>query len=468
MDNPIITDDTEAAENFVISIEKFVAAKQSDEVVFMITDPIYEKQVQQFNMDLLSIIGRRLNEIGAVEEFKKNEEWFNLENAVEHVARISSPKECLLILLDLVETAKIDDVFSLFTGLLKNCLIRLPHKRNQTLLWALSTVYGYIRRLPIPDYSELDSDERLVLDSCPMLRRINFCVIDMLLFCDPFISEARECKLKKREEREEQIRILLSVLLKLLDYPLAFCCYYRSNGAGGFGEAKDVLPPDCCNTVERVIETIFTLCPAIFPKIFDYFEAKRLNLQCSFVENSAKADSDVSELSIGVLLYGIFVQEVKFELMPCVYSGEMLFHMCLPCLNSLLKNSSQVVNCIGIQLGIWLTARLKLADAVPKVALESNKHLQECFLRLIQSMIYNQSKPHRVNARKVFDSLLYYFDKEGQISVVRFIFYNISSSGEGNDWNLPHMGIKGYLIDFYRKRFAEELNDKVRIEIFKF
>lgn len=107
---------------------------------------------------------------------------------------------------------------------MKNSFLRLSTKNVDTLLWALNGLYKYVSKINLPEYERNfdESGEKSILENCPSLIRVDMCLNSTLNFVEPFVSEAKECKLiESSAQRNRQVLALASFLMKFLENPVS-------------------------------------------------------------------------------------------------------------------------------------------------------------------------------------------------------------------------------------------------------
>lgn len=459
-------------DEFVTSLDDLISKKASDEALTRVFDSNNEDLVRMASLDILNMVGPRLRDRNCEEG--DIDEWYNLQSMLEYVVTVSSPKEMLIGLLSLLEIAQSDEFFKLILQPLRGTFLRLPSQRGDTLLWALNGLHDYIGKIPLPAYLvDLEENEKAILENSKELNRLESCVTSAMNFCELFASEAKECKLiASTDRRQEQILSISSFLLKLVERPVA---YFEWDRRITFKtEPRKQMNKYRYECAQRLVRMLFDLKENFLFAGIEWHEMGRLSLICRFTEEDENdnASKKVSAVAFGVLAALIYCQGMCLDRVPQVYSPDYIFERLLPYANSILKQDAPVVD-LGVDFLGLMSQRLLLQSnrALGAKIFWSSKRLnmttyQELFLNLVAVMTYAKAKRTRTLALGVFSRYFGFFDANGQMLIIRLIYYVFEQSESDGDesngekkseWFFANKGICGYLIDQYRSYLNREL-----------
>lgn len=144
------------SDNLVNLLKKHLQAKQYDVILALMQDAAYKNEVQEHYSTIIDICREHLTD----ENFKANADlYYCCEDILTIVASCSPPDGVLYGLIETVEETKSDQIF---TTALKALQIVLLRQRDQPRLleWSLDSVFGYLNKLPYPNYLTIGYDEK--------------------------------------------------------------------------------------------------------------------------------------------------------------------------------------------------------------------------------------------------------------------------------------------------------------------
>ena len=367
----------DAAGVFAVKIAVLLDEDRADDALATLHDDANEGLVLDACLELFSVIGERMNKDDLVAE--RPDVWEYMQSMLEYLTKMCKPKEVLIALLELLEHVSGDAMFHLVLLMLKIAFLRLPNRRGAEFVWALHAIVEYLRKLPQPPSHQLDDDELVVLENCTVSRRLEQCVMTALVFCDPFVSEARRCCRADEKARRSRSLQLACFLLKLLERPIADFEVGDSTKIGYTAPFSQ-----CAN---RTMDLLIDLFPDVLQlhQIINSGSAFSLLVRFSLAidySGDLKIDCRLSEgstmtatvMSVGVLEFFMQLGGRGRCRQPNVYSDEFVFDTCLPacvalCQESCERNSAAVAR-KGVALfesllqrvhpGIWSRDRLTI------------------------------------------------------------------------------------------------------------
>ncbi|XP_076263701.1 glomulin-like isoform X1 [Rhynchophorus ferrugineus] len=380
----------------------------------LIADEKYAQNIKNDSWDLIPVITEHFteeNKCNNNELYKCSATLLNI--IIDH----SNPEEALLQIISEIEESTENAKFFMLLDPLQKLINRISAKKVNSVAWSLNSIQTYLRQLDIPEYTNLEDKERLLIDFEKITTNIVTVYNEVLQFYSPFFN-------KITEETTHEIRLIFcKFLIQLLGEPLSSLSIHIIEDTKS--EARII--------AEDIVKKLFHLIedPFIFSEMI--LEKKQDEL--------IKPDSR----SVAHLFYLIFSQKICVDNIPKVYSTIYIFHTSINLVLTLLGDSDLIV--VEKALSLCYDVFFQLNGQVFSFyLLEYNCHNKFCDL-LTKIMIYNQLDKIRKKALLVFEMYLKLFEIKG----IYLIILNLVSIVE-------HGGLIGFMITFFKTLMNCEFN----------
>lgn len=375
------------------------------------------------------------------------------EDCLNHLIECGNAKELLLALLENTDTYEDDIRFKTLLRLIQKTLLRLPHKRYQSLDIALETLIGHIEALHLPEEQNLEGDEKILLEASPDIQRINDILNAFAQFLKPFVWEVSQKNPNNiRIQNMHQIKSLTEYIIKLLANPMVYLEL-------SFNLKENRTKSNSRICAEMLMEYLCEL-NSNFYNLIATIEEHSNSLSCmkeprdsKLSEDDVNMEDETPKLGICCFLYLLHSEQLGTCRMPSIYSHQHLFETCLPYVCFLLKQKRSMLVEKGIHLSRSFIEKITVGD-LDKSALEIELYFK--FLNeLIQTMIYCPNKDVRQAAVSVLSGFIRMFGADGKY----IIFQNILNT-------CTHSGVVGYTIGIIKDQIVSALNEAVPNKFF--
>lgn len=376
-------------------------------------DPKYQAQIINGSWDLIPLITEYLTELVA----EKNPEFFKAcVKLLEVIAVKSNVDEVVLQLVSEIEETKNDTRFMVLLDCLPHVIQRITKNKAASLSWIFNALLVYIissYKGSVINYFNLDPDEYVIVDNNSKIISQLVSVYNSIIF---FFETYCEFSL---EGDSEMKGVVCRFLVELLGHPLSL---YNT---GKIGEHPNEL---------LVIATQIT------EKVFKFLDdpIKQVDKQFDF-----DSCTTAGPISVGHLLYLVYVKGVCYNLMPKVYQHTYLLKKCVILFNALLKEDDFI---IGKALSLCKSLMLPLKPGSISYLVLDDPEQCSFFILLTNIIVYNEQEVLRKNALNVFKMYLTLLDSRGVYQITINLF-NI----------VTHSGLRGFLISSCKERINDGL-----------
>lgn len=374
-------------------------------------DPKYQAQIITGSWDLIPLITEHLTDPVA----EQNPEFFKAcVQMLEVIAVQSNVEEVVLQLVSEIEETKNDTRFMVLLDCLPDVIQRITKNKAASLSWIFNALLVYIIRSykgSVVNYFNLDADECVILDDNSKIISKLVSVYNSIIF---FFETCCEFSLELDSEMKS---VVCRFLVELLGHPLSL---YNT---GKIGQHPNEL---------LVIATQIT------EKVFKFLDdpIKQVDKQFDF-----DSCTTAYPISVGHLLYLVYVKGVCYNLMPKVYQHTYLLKKCVILFNALLKEDDFI---IGKALSLCKTLMLPVKPGCISYLVLDDPEQCNFFILLTNIIIYNDQELLRKNALNVLKMYLTLLDSRGVYQVTISLF-NI----------VTHSGLRGFLITYSKERINE-------------
>lgn len=398
--------DTEMDDNgFINSIKNGLKEGNTTHVLSVFRKKEHEYEIQNSSWDLIPVICEYLTENKKVD---KPDVHACCDKLINIVADKANPEECILQMIEEVEEAKDDTAFVTLLKPLQKVLLRIKTKRQNSLAWCLNAIKTYIEKLETPESQNLEGNEKMLIETDPLVDRITRLYLDLLPFYDVFIEDSNNMEQERR-------MILCKFLIQLLGKPLAYLEMEYD------GKTK--------SRARRIAES---LCEKIMKVLVD---------PISIVEMESETDENVicktSHFAQAVLFYLIFSERLFIEKVPKVYDAIYIFQTYLYLIPALCCESHQSLTSKALKLSDAFVKSVKGFDLSYQL-LDSESH-SRFFKALSNIIIFNPLENNRKFALAVLKEYLDTFETQGKYLLI----YNIVNT-------VNHTSLIGYMITYYK------------------
>jgi hypothetical protein len=399
--------------------------------------------------DLLPVIVEHLNEDVLKDDPKL---YDGCEKLLLVLAKKGNREEILFEFLELLETAKNDDIFTSILKCLQVIVLRTTENRVRSLEWTLNSIVNYITEIDtkecIAKYSG-EAEEKL-LEEDQLMQRILQLYLTILLFLQPIHDDL--CNQSSsdlfRNTRITRKNVLACFILQLMEQPLVlFNLSTEPEKPKSYGR-------QCAEGMIQYLNSLFK-DPYFF---LEYVEQRmrwpvkiRNGKKGVFEEASQNIfliEEKVPILSLANYYYLLIGENLIQSTVPRLYTTKFIFEKCLYLVVELLKRSENSVQYKAIKLGNALIEKLNSYDLSP-TDLELKIHIELCEY-LPKTIIYSASEQNRKDGISMLHTYVHKFDHAGRY----FLITNLLTS-------IKHNGLKAYIITLYKNMIADELNRSV-------
>lgn len=367
-------------------------------------------------------------------------------------AYTASPEELLLELLELIEEAKSDQVFTSALRALQVVLIRQGNLKPRALEWSLNSII--VRRQTLPVLSHLeegyDEEQEALLEQDEETQNLLMFYITVGLFYDPLIDNI--CA-QPRPEKELIFRscdfnrrnVMCCFLLELLGKPLALLDLSNSDS-----KKTNTYSLQCARSLTRGI----TKCLVDPMFLLGFVEMKvrwksRINepkeLHKRSVCNIFLIDDKLSLDCLAIYYYMIIVEGVDAAQIPLIYHPLYVNEMGLYLVQELLSTTHPALHDKALKLASKLLTNLGQTWKISSSDLDLEIHKTLCN-SLCNLLTYSPLTHLRQMGVKVLKQYIISFDHEGKYLILKNLMRTVQ-----------HHGIRGYLATVYKDLVAEAL-----------
>lgn len=426
--------------------------------------------------ELILRIGQCIN----AETSERHAEFFDVCcRCLMYLVKVGNPKECLLALLEQVDTF-IDDVkFKNFLPPIQTALLNIPTKLFHSLDITLETVSSHLRSLELPENTQLEGEEVKIFHADKIVIRLADILYVYLKFLEPFVN-AVVVHLEMTDAAKQEAVVLKKHLIRLFEHPLCHLVLTydpTSDKAKSDSRLCAELAISLLSKVETDLHKLMkharmkssSECTIKKPNDDMQTEGKKGlgQEECENEENEIKLASlnapkdavtdivdawdfqmEVVPLAKACLAYLVHVEHLGLSKYPAVYTYGYLLDFYLETISVLLKNTNYPVNYKGLLLLNVLT------QLVPKntIAIDylDNPNYLTVINDLIHIMVKCPVRDHRTMATTIFPVFISRFVAAGRFQIYQSILISCD-----------HSGLKGYLITLLKN----DINDNLRIAL---
>lgn len=376
-----------------------------------------------------------------------------LYEACEYILNLFA-KKChqqgiLFEFLELLETAKDDDVFRSILKALQVILLNQSEIKTRSLEYTLNSVEDYVQELELPklfNKKYLEEEEEKILENDDKVRRILMNYMTLELFYEPILNQiidnSSEMSNVFRPTKYNRRNVLFCFILRLLGKPLS-----HLDLSFNYSDTQNIK-----SYSREIAEKLVTSLCKLYVNIFDLL--KYVEIRCKWKPKD-KIDDDLSNIflhpekfpliQVGILFYLIIAEKICYEMTPKVYCHKYIFSSGLYLVHELLSSNESV---IPKALKLCRQMLLNIHDSISSVELEDDIHMNFCN-NLIKTIIYSPSKSNRQNGLEVLKMYILKFDTAGRYLLIKNV---IKSS--------THKGLIGYLTTIYKDIIFESIEDE--------
>ncbi|XP_053687710.1 uncharacterized protein LOC128737159 isoform X2 [Sabethes cyaneus] len=205
--------------NIVEQLQNKLNIGKYEEVVKFLQNEKFDMQLNENCMDIVLMLVVNINE----NTLRNNNMLYTTcENLLKLVASKCSPQEVLLVLLERIEYAKHDDVFTSQLKVLQVVLMRLNESKVKSLEWSLNSVLFYIKNISLPPYIiSIEEDEENLLESDEKVQRLLQLYMTVLLFLQPIVEDLRtRHRGSFHNNTTTKLNVIICFILQLMGEPL--------------------------------------------------------------------------------------------------------------------------------------------------------------------------------------------------------------------------------------------------------
>ncbi|XP_053687709.1 glomulin isoform X1 [Sabethes cyaneus] len=415
--------------NIVEQLQNKLNIGKYEEVVKFLQNEKFDMQLNENCMDIVLMLVVNINE----NTLRNNNMLYTTcENLLKLVASKCSPQEVLLVLLERIEYAKHDDVFTSQLKVLQVVLMRLNESKVKSLEWSLNSVLFYIKNISLPPYIiSIEEDEENLLESDEKVQRLLQLYMTVLLFLQPIVEDLRtRHRGSFHNNTTTKLNVIICFILQLMGEPLILL------NARNYDKTDDATLDHVKSYTRQVVEDLVLLLSKVLGDSFyllRYGEQRirwpkkiRSNLNGVLHEFSKDIFMDEEKcplLSLAMLCY-LVVGECCPPTIPAVYSPNYVFEVCLYHCVQLIKHEKPAVHYKGIVIvkNMLRTVQLKADDLDLKI--------HQCFCtNLTQIIVYSKIERNRKEGTFVLRDYIHRFDKKGRYMLIANLLKTVHHNG---------------------------------------
>ncbi|GFR05347.1 glomulin [Trichonephila clavata] len=418
---------------FEIELERKLSEKKFESVLEALKNPGNASIIDANVWNFINTVCLTLK----TKDLVQNEDDVEIcKNILLNLVDRGTAKEVIVALMEDADSFKNHFHFCLLLEPLKHTLKKVPGKRGKSLEWVLSTLNAHIQTLPEPNDTDLQGEEKLLLDMDPAVVDTNYVLTNYFQFIDTFVSEVSFETMSTRVECfsdriVNQREILQRFILILFSHPFLYHDLHVENPT----RPKSTIRVLC----EKYIRCLSKICSNVY-NLFRYDSA--------FAKKEAERDDSeiVPTLAFANLSYLIFVENITSDFQPFVYNHRHVFVMNIKYIVLLLSKTENLVLFKGLHLAKTLLDNLEDFDITYDfVELPDFTKFPSVLLNI---GILCQIETHRRMAVKIFLTYVNRCDWKGRYHLINQVLCTID-----------HSGAKGLVINLFKTYLNYHLNN---------
>lgn len=446
-------------ESFSARLEKLLNEKQSEEALELIENAENESNVVENCSELIVTVVKYLTDQNLAQNFE-------LHNACEKIlikiSTLGLDSDVVFGLLEVIDSTETDNTVVSVLKALQAFLLKQPADNSRALEWVLNSVQQYASELPLSQHlrNRIDDEEEQLLEEEDEVKRIISFYIFIIKFYEPIldkiINDEPPNQSNFRDNGLTQRNILACFIIQLFGLPFAYLDL--SDPAANFRSQKGVTLTNVYTRqcVTSLIQHLTKLIPnpmqlivyghrrALWPYVF--YESDDLEKYSDMPSDIFVLDAKVSNVSLAVMFYALFVENLYEHLRPKVYQAVYLFEMGIYFVTILLSSNEETLWTKGIRLGTKLLDNLH-GEQLPDDTLDFDIH-KKFATNLI---VVLDSTQIRRNSQSGVELLQKYIGKFGTINAKYFHIQHLLENTANNK-------IRSLLVTIYKNVIADELN----------
>lgn len=413
-----------------------------DEAMNRLLDDTREHLVRECSMQLIEMIGVRIMSTKSIDN-----DIERYSNIISYLVDMCSTKESMLALIDLlqrmndVDSSTTRHLFCIIASLIRKPLLSRyvcvctrftsNFSRDEYLVDVLTLMIDYCQRRIPPSY-DLENDECIAAENCSIANNSQQAVDSLLQLMTTFVDECVQCTHMDTNRRRQRSRMLTLCLLRIMQRPIIYWHVPDSTMSSDY---------------RRCASHAVHLIAQLSPNRMQLYDNKGMSYTVSNVIYITDIMSSLSDSAccLGVLEYFCRIQQCD-EHSVVVYSHRHQLDVCLSsCVALLTFDTSHTAVCIKAT-SLLIALLHPIANETIDRHVLAHQTYQQLVHALTQLILQCSTSTIRQQSLHCFEHLLRCLQPNGQLAVIRFIFYR-------DGWQLPNrMKLFGWLIDFYRKR----------------
>ncbi|XP_067892881.1 glomulin, FKBP associated protein a [Heterodontus francisci] len=353
----------------------------------------------------------------ALRDKQETEHRENCLKILDHVVKVSNPKELLVGLLEQIEEAfgnNISKTILLLLQPLQTVLLKMKHKKAYSVGLSLATIQSQLSQLPVPFTNEQCKQD--VYELCK-------CCTAVTSFIKPFVDEVSQMtESKKNPSYNELKEELLKFCMKSLEYPLLTA------------QLHPLIEENEDNSLRTFAAEILAFLLAIGESlpvlmIHQLLQSRRKLREIDPLKEDVKYPTD----SLASLAYLLFVQHISIDQFPAVYSPGYFLLFNMEYIAALISRTEESILSKGLELCEHCLLIIEDNNLSHKYL--EIKNILSVPQDLVKVMTLCPIEHLRKSSLKIFQQYIDKFDPEGKYKLFRCLLKTSH-----------HAGVQGYII----------------------
>ena len=432
---------------FMQELRSYLEKSDAKPALRLLNCPENAEIINQSSSDIISLVLDFIHE----DNLKDNPDFYTgCENLWKVVAEKGNREEVLFEFLEILETAKNDDVFTSVLKALQIVLLRTTENRARSLEWTFNSIITYLTEIEVKEsLNKYNGElEEKLLEEDVQIQRILQIYITVLLFVEPIhfnILENVPTEIHKNTKITRK-NVLTCFVLQLMQRPLILLNLRPTSESKGKSYSRQ-----CAEKMIMLLNQLIRdpYCLLEYIEKRKRWPMKHKDTEKGVFEQASQnifmIDEKAPIISLATYYYLIIGENLLPETSPRIYTAIYIFEKCLYLVVELFKQTENSIQSKGIILSDALIKNI-VNGTLTTEDLDLEVHIDFCKL-LSKILIYSEFESNRKDGITVLSAYIHKFDNKGRY----FLIHNLLTS-------IEHNGLKSYIITLYKNMIADELN----------